>query len=64
MDKSFELVNDIVNSTADGAFVALGHQLKEFAACAVEVGFAGYITPIPVRRAAVGANVFLTHTSK
>ena len=59
--KSFELVDDIVNSTADGALVALGRLLKEFAACAVETGFRGYITTIPVRRAAVGANIFLTH---
>jgi hypothetical protein len=59
--KSFELVNDIVNQTADRALVALGRLLKEFAVCAVEVDFAGHITTIPVRRAAVGANIFLTH---
>jgi hypothetical protein len=59
--KSFELVDDIVNSIADGALVALGCLLKEFAACAVEAGFRGYITTIPVRRATVGANIFLTH---
>jgi hypothetical protein len=59
--ESFELDNDIVNSTADGALLALGRLLKEFAACAVEPGFAGYATTIPVRRVAVGANIFLTH---
>ena len=59
--KSFELIDDIANSTADGALVAPGCLLKEFAACAVEAGFRGYITTIPVRRAAVGTNIFLTH---
>jgi hypothetical protein len=41
--------------------VALGCPLKEFATCAGEPGFRGYITTIPARRAAVGANIFLTH---
>jgi hypothetical protein len=59
--KSFELVDDIVNSTADGALMALGRVLKEFAACTVKAGFTRYITTIPVRRAAFEANIFLTH---
>jgi adenine/guanine phosphoribosyltransferase-like PRPP-binding protein len=59
--KSFELVDDIINSRAGGALVALRRLLKEFTACTVETGFTGYITTIPVRRSAVGTNVFLTH---
>jgi hypothetical protein len=57
----FELVDDVVDSVADSTFVTERCWLEEFAACAVEPGFAGNITTAPVGRVAAGADIFDAH---
>lgn len=57
----FELVDDVVDSVADGTFVTMRGWLKEFAAPAVEPRFAGSITAVPVGRVAARADVFDAH---
>lgn len=57
-----ELVDDLFDSVADGTLVALGSLFKKLATSTVKPGFPGDIATVPVRRVAVGADIFETHS--